>query len=251
MNQRITISREIVVDDVTYEYVCDYVDRVLTERTNGKPHLIFAQNPLKVAMASKQPALLDTLESADILIPDGIGIAIAARLIAGIKLRERVTGVNLMRKLVALAAKKGYKAYFLGAKPGVAEQAANNLKAKYPQLRIAGTADGYFREEDEETVVEMINSASPDVLFVCMGSPMQELFLGRNRAGINVPVCAGGGGSLDIYAGKTRRSPLIFQRLGVEWLYRLFKEPRRAKRIVCGISRYLLLVVRLCKHRTG
>lgn len=245
------MTREIIVDNVTYQYVCNYVDRILAERVNGKPHFIFAQNPLKVAMASKQPSLLHALESADILIPDGIGITIAARLIGQVRLGERVTGVNLIRELVALADRKGYKVFFLGARPGVAEQAVNNLKAEYPQLRIAGTADGYFRREDEEAIVSMINSTHPDILFVCMGSPIQELFLQRNRSVIHVPICAGGGGSLDVYSEKVKRSPLIFQRLGIEWLYRLFKEPRRAKRIICGISRYLLLVVRACEHRVG
>ena len=126
MNRRVIIGCGIFVDNVTYENVCGYVNSILRKKVKDRVHFIFAQNPLKVAMASKQPALAHALESADVLIPDGIGIMLGARL-AGVRLRERVTGVDLMRRLVSLANSEGYRIYLLGAKEGVAEKKTDTV----------------------------------------------------------------------------------------------------------------------------
>lgn len=244
MNQRVNISDEIFVDNVTYEEICNYVDNILGNKPYDiKPHFIFAQNPFKVAMASNNPSLMNVLKSADILIPDGVGITIAARL-KKITLKQRVTGVDLMYRLISLADRKGYKVYFLGGKPGVAEQAIINLKKEFPNLNVVGSSDGYFPKENITSVIDKINCASPDILFVCMGSPLQELFLHSNQSRIHIPVCMGGGGSLDVYAGKIKRAPIMIQKIGLEWLYRLLKEPKRFIRFVYGYSKFFSLLVR-------
>ncbi len=240
MIERIRITNEIFVDNVTYDETCAFVDNVINNKFNDEVHFIFAQNPFKVAMASKNTTLMNALESADILIPDGIGIIIAARL-KKFKLYQRVTGVDLMYRLISLANNKGYKIFFLGGKPGIAEQAVMNLKIKFPYLKVVGTSDGYF--SDENSVIEKINSSSPDVLFVCMGSPLQELFIYNNKSKLHVPICMGGGGSLDVYAGYAKRAPRIFQIMGLEWLYRLLREPKRIKRFIFGYSTFFFLII--------
>lgn len=241
INQRVKITDEIFVDNVTYEDVCNYVDKILLNSSDKKPHLIFAQNPLKVAMASKNQALMNSLKFADVLIPDGVGIIIAARL-KKIKIKQRVTGVDLMYRLISLANNKGYSVFFLGGKPGVAEQAINNLKRKFPYLKVVGCSDGYFSKESINSVIERINNNSPDILFVCMGSPLQEIFLHSNKPEIKVPICMGGGGSLDIYAGNIKRAPVVIQKIGFEWLHRLIKEPKRIKRFYSGYFSFFALI---------
>lgn len=242
MNQRVRIGKEIIVDDVVHEEICQHVDAII-KNERYSPHFIFAQNIHKVLMARENSELLTALESAEILIPDGIAIIIAAKFLIGVKLRKRVTGTDLMEKLTELSSIRGYSVYLLGGKPGVAEQAANNLKNKYPKLEIAGTMHGYFPRENEDAVIENINATSPDLLFVGMGSPMQELLLYRNRDKIKVPFCMGVGGSLDVFAGKAKRAPEIFLKLELEGIYRSLTDIGILKRSLSEYPRYLFLIL--------
>ena len=145
-------------------------------------------------------------------------------------MQGRVTGVGFAQALAAAMAKEGKSLYLLGAKPGVAEQAAEKLLETYPGLKIAGTHDGYFKEEGP--VVDAINAAKPDALLVCLGAPKQEYFMEEHDAELEVPVMAGLGGSMDVLAGNVQRAPEFFQKYGLEWLYRLCKEPKRWKRMI-------------------
>ena len=179
--------------------------------------------------AKKNPRFLNILNTSQLVLADGISVVLASKII-GDPLRGRVTGVEFAQALAAAMAKEGKSLYLLGAKPGVAEQAAERLVQTYPGLKIAGTHDGYFKEEGP--VVEAINATQPDALLVCLGAPKQEYFMEEHDAELEVPVMAGLGGSMDVLAGNVQRAPEFFQKNGLEWLYRLCKEPKRWKRMI-------------------
>lgn len=179
--------------------------------------------------AKKNPRFLNILNTSQLVLADGISVVLASKII-GDPMQGRVTGVGFAQALAAAMAKEGRSIYLLGAKPGVAEQAAEKLMQTYPGLKIAGTHDGYFK--DEGPVVEAINAAKPDALLVCLGAPKQEYFMEDHDADLEVPVMAGLGGSMDVLAGNVQRAPEFFQKYGLEWLYRLCKEPQRWKRMI-------------------
>ena len=169
------------------------------------------------------------LNDASLVLPDGAGVILGAKIL-GTPLKEKVAGIEFGEALCAALAKQNGSVYFLGSKPGIAETAARNLKEKYPGLVVCGTADGYFR--DEQAVIEGINAARPDVVFVCLGAPKQEKFMSRHFDEINATLMLGLGGSLDGYAGVAKRAPRWMISLNLEWLYRLVKEPKRLGRMM-------------------
>lgn len=179
--------------------------------------------------AKKNPRFLNILNQSQLVLADGISVVLASKII-GDPMQGRVTGVGFAQALAEALAKEGRSLYLLGAKPGVAEQAAAKLQETYPGLKIAGTHDGYFK--DEGPVVEAINAAKPDALLVCLGAPKQEYFMEDHDAHLEVPVMAGLGGSMDVLAGNVKRAPEFFQKFGLEWLYRLVKEPQRWRRMI-------------------
>ncbi len=186
--------------------------------------------------AKKNPRFLKILNNSQLVLADGISVVLASRIL-GDPIQCRVTGVGFAQALAAAMAAEGKRLYLLGAKPGVAQQAAQRLVETYPGLQIAGTHDGYFK--DEAPVVEAINAAKPDVLLVCLGAPKQEYFMDVYDAQLEVPVMAGLGGSIDVLAGNVQRAPAFYQKYGLEWLYRLCKEPKRWKRMI-KLPLYLL-----------
>lgn len=169
------------------------------------------------------------LNDAALVLPDGAGVVLGAKIL-GTPVKEKVAGIEFGEAMCDSMAKSGGRVYLLGSKPGVAEQAGQKLKAKYPGLNICGTADGYFK--DEAAVVAKINEAKPNILFVCLGAPKQEKFMRGHMDELDVNLMLGLGGSLDGYAGIARRAPKIMIRLNLEWLYRLVKEPRRLGRMM-------------------
>lgn len=185
-------------------------------------------NPEIVMAAWDNEGLKEALSKADLVIPDGIGVVKAAKII-GTPLKERLPGIEIGEAILEYAANSGKKVFLLGAKPGVAEAAAEKMKNIYPGLNICGTNDGYFKED--EPVVAKINMARPDFLMVCLGAPKQELWMSANSKKLDVGLMAGLGGSLDVFAGNVMRAPKIWQKLNAEWLYRCIKEPWRFKRI--------------------
>lgn len=198
------------------------------------PRVVFTPNSEIVQLCIEQPEHYALINSADLIIPDGIGVIKASRIL-GTPLKEKVAGIELGERTLAIAAEHGYSVYFLGAKPGVADEAAARMKAKYPALTVAGTQDGYFKKEGEENgaVLAAIRAAAPDVLYVCLGVPAQEKWIDANRAALaGVKLCLALGGSLDVWAGNVKRAPKIFIKLGLEWFYRLCKEPRRIGRMM-------------------
>ena len=179
--------------------------------------------------AKKNPRFLKILNTSQLVLADGISVVLASKIL-GNPMQGRVTGVGFAQALAEAMAKEGRSLYLLGAKPGVAEQAAAKLQHTYPGLKIAGTHDGYFK--DVAPVVAEINAARPDALLVCLGAPKQEYFMEEQDALLEVPVMAGLGGSMDVLAGNVKRAPEFFQKFGLEWLYRLVKEPQRWRRMI-------------------
>lgn len=201
-------------------------------------------NPEIVIEAWKNPELASAIEGAALVLPDGIGVIKAAKIL-GTPLTERVPGIDTASAIFERMSKQGKCVYLLGAKPGVAEKAAEFLKQKYEGLIICGTHDGYF--SDDDPVVAEINAARPDFLLVCLGYPKQELWMMNNAKRLDVGLMAGLGGSLDVFAGVVERAPERWQRLGLEWLYRCIKEPKRIKRI----ARLPLFLVKAAAKRIG
>ena len=187
----------------------------------------------------KTEGLTDVLNGAGLVLPDGIGVVYASRIL-GRPLKEKVAGVEFGEALVRELARTGRSLFLLGSKPGIAEQAAEKLRERYPGLLIAGTNDGYFKEDGP--VVEKIRVSGADVVFVGLGAPKQELWMAKNGPATGAKLLAGLGGSLNIFAGVAQRAPDIWIRLGLEWLYRLIQEPWRFKRM-CRLPLFLFSAI--------
>jgi N-acetylglucosaminyldiphosphoundecaprenol N-acetyl-beta-D-mannosaminyltransferase len=224
------------------------VSLVRAEIDSGtKAFSIASVNP-EICIASRSNAALKKALSAFSLgIPDGIGIVIASKL-QDSKIRERVTGIDLMLELCAMSAKRGFSVFLLGASPGVAESAGEKLMSKLPGLIIAGTYHGYFKEHEESFIAETIKKSKADIVFVGLGSPRQELFIYRNKDLTGAKALMAVGGSFDVISGNLKRAPMIWQRLGVEWLYRALKQPERAMRLL-KLPQFLGLI--LLERLTG
>lgn len=179
--------------------------------------------------AMQDPGFQDILNRADLVLPDGAGVLVGARILER-PLQEKVAGIEFGEQLARKLAERGGKLYLLGGKPGIAEAAGARLQARYPGLVICGTADGYFQEP--APVLEKINQAAPDALFVCLGAPKQERFMAAHQASLQVRLMVGLGGSLDGFAGVVKRAPRWMIRCNLEWLYRLLREPRRLGRML-------------------
>lgn len=201
-------------------------------------NIVVTPNAEIAAMALDDKAFCELLNSAELAVPDGIGVVKAAKMLKT-PVREKVAGVDLATKVIEKSPEKNVSVYLLGGKPGVAKQAAENLAERYPRVNICGYSDGYFAEDDE--AVERINAASADVVMCCLGAPKQEYFMANNREKIRAKVLMGVGGSVDVWAGTVKRAPKIFVKLGLEWLYRLIKQPSRIGRMM-KIPKYLIKV---------
>jgi len=195
----------------------------------GQPHRVMTVNPEFLYNAQINGELCDLANRADLVTPDGVGIVWACR-VAGNPVPERVTGIDLMFRLVELAAVEGWSIFLLGAAPGVAEEAAAKLSLDYPGLRVAGVHHGYFKDNEDAKVTGIVREACPDLLFVALGAPKQEWWIDRNLEETGAAVAVGVGGSFDVAAGKVRRAPRWVRRLHLEWLFRLVKEPSRWRR---------------------
>jgi N-acetylglucosaminyldiphosphoundecaprenol N-acetyl-beta-D-mannosaminyltransferase len=210
--------------------------------SDGGTYHVVTVNPEFIMTARSHDRFRTILNEASIALPDGMGIVWASRLLGG-AIAERVTGVDVVYQFAGIAARRGYRLYLLGAAPGVAEQAASVLQRQNPDLQIAGTYAGSPREDENEEICSRILAASPHVLLVAYGSPQQDLWIKRNRERLKVPVSIGVGGTFDYIAGVIPRAPRVFQRLGLEWLYRLTRQPERWRRMLV-LPHFALLVFR-------
>ena len=213
-------------DDLTMEEAVEIALGFMQER---RACYACTPNPEIVMAAKGDAALRAALSGAELVLADGVGITKAAAML-GTPLKSRVPGIDFASNVISRLAQRGGSVYLLGAKPLVAEAAAEKLTQTYPGIVIAGTNDGYFT--DDAPVIEKINAASPDFLMVCLGSPKQELWMSANAGRLSCGLMAGLGGSLDVRAGNVQRAPETWRRLGLEWLYRVIKEPKRLGRVM-------------------
>ncbi|MBI3741619.1 MAG: WecB/TagA/CpsF family glycosyltransferase [Chloroflexi bacterium] len=228
------------IDNVTYDSALAQVEIFLRE---GGLHQIATVNPEFVVMAQTNLEFRRALNAGALNLPDGVGLLWAARQL-GAPLRERVTGQEMAQRIAELAARRGDKIFFLGAREGIAERAAQTLQKKYPTLQIAGCYAGSpAREEEADRIVKRINESTTGILFVAYGPPKQELWIARNQSRLNVKIAMGVGGTFDTLAGIVPRAPLWMQRAGIEWLFRLMREPRRFKRQL-AIPYFMWLVIK-------
>jgi N-acetylglucosaminyldiphosphoundecaprenol N-acetyl-beta-D-mannosaminyltransferase len=227
------------VDDASYDDVKEQVDAFVA---SGRPHQIVTLNTEMAVAAHDEAGFAQALNSADLIVADSVGVALAARLL-GHRLRERVTGSDGIYLLAAHCALRGFRPFFLGAAPGVAEVVAERLTIANPGLRVAGAFSGSPSSEDEEEIIARVRSADPDLLLVAYGVPAEEKWIARNRERLGVPVMVGVGGTFDFVAGVSRRAPRWMRQCGLEWLYRLLREPWRWRRQL-ALPRFMALVAR-------
>jgi len=207
------------------------LERVRQFVENGdRPHCIFAVNPEKNFSVPANPLLYETFKNADLLIPDGIGVVMAARILHHATL-SRVPGVELMERICKLAAEKKYRIFIYGAKEEVNRKAVEILMERYPGIRIAGRANGYVKDGQMSELIQKINDSNAEILFLALGSPMQEKWYSDYKDSLKtIRVCQGIGGTLDAITGNVTRAPELWCNLGLEWLYRLLSEPKRIRR---------------------
>ena len=213
-------------DNVTMD---EAVSRGLDLIHQGGTHYVVTPNPEIVEVCRENSAANRAVNEADLVIADGIGVVKGAAML-GTPLKQKVPGIEFASNLMAKMAGEGLSLFLLGAKPGVAETAGKRLAAQYPGLKIAGTHDGYFKEDGP--VVEEIRASGADVLFVCLGAPKQELWMAKNGEATGAKLMCGLGGSLDVFAGVAQRAPKFWSDHGLEWFYRLCKEPKRIGRMM-------------------
>jgi N-acetylglucosaminyldiphosphoundecaprenol N-acetyl-beta-D-mannosaminyltransferase len=216
------------------------------------PHQVVTVNTEFVMAARKDNEFKAIINAATLALPDGVGLLWAARFL-GHPLKERVTGVDTVQRVAELAARKGYRLFLLGAAEGVADLCAQRLSNKHPNLQIVGTYSGSPAVEEEDRIVALIKQAKPDVLFVAYGAPQQDKWIAHNLEMLRVPLAMGVGGAFDFIAGVAVRAPRWTQRLGLEWLHRLYREPWRWRRML-ALPRFVGLVIlwrAKCQTLTG
>lgn len=191
---------------------------------------VYTPNSEIILHAYKNPDYAEVLNRAGLVTPDGIGVVYASKILKR-PLPERVSGFDLANELLKKAAPLGKTLYLFGGKPGIAERGAEKIKELYPGINIVGISDGYFDEEKEAKIIADINEKHPDILFVCLGFPKQERWIDAH-SDLKAKVAMGIGGSLDVFAGEVKRAPEFFQKFGLEWFYRLIKQPSRFIRML-------------------
>lgn len=193
--------------------------------------IVVTPNAEILQMYHKDPAVKESLLQSDYTIPDGVGVVMAAKRL-GTPVKQKVAGVELAIHLLERSAKEGKRVYFLGAKPGVAQQAKEKLEQTLPGIQVVGLRDGYFKPEDEPALIQEINGLDVDMLLVCLGAPKQEHWMASHRDQLKVGVMLGLGGTLDVLAGTAKRAPRWMINCRLEWLYRLIREPKRIGRMI-------------------
>ncbi len=220
------------VDDVdmrqALQKVMDYINAY---QKNKQKFQIITLNAEMIYLAQNDEEWMKIINDADLLTPDGAGVLWAAQRL-GQPLKERVTGIDLMQAICDLASDGRIGIYLFGAAPGVAGLAADKLKLRYPDIRICGVKNGYFNDAETPQIVAEINEKKPDVLFVALGAPKQEKWIKANLAQIDCGVFIGVGGSFDVIAGNVKRAPVLFQKLRLEWFWRLLTNPSRIGRMM-------------------
>jgi N-acetylglucosaminyldiphosphoundecaprenol N-acetyl-beta-D-mannosaminyltransferase len=243
--ERITILG-VGIDNVDTSSALDIIEGFIRER---KPHMVVTADSSGIVLADTDHELREIMNSADLVTPDSFGVLWASRR-QGTPLQERVSGIDVVKLLCARGSEHEYSVFLLGAAPGVAETAADNLKHRCPGLRIAGTYHGYFSEEESGSVIEQIRESKPDILFVALGIPRQEKWIALHMKELDVPVAMGVGGSFDVISGNVRRAPKWMQDHGLEWLFRLYSDPRKIRKVL-QLPRFVLMILHAGRSGNG
>ena len=229
-------------DNITKEEAVEKAYDLILER---KGAYVVTPNPEIVMICREDEEAAKAVDEAGLVIADGIGVIYGAKIL-GTPLKARIPGIDFTSALFEKMAANGRSVYLFGSRPSVAEKAAENLKEKYPGLVVCGTHDGFFT--DDANIVKNINEAAPDLLLVCLGAPKQEKWMLSRSGIVDAGLMIGAGGSLDVFAGVVERAPEKWQKLGLEWLYRLLKEPKRIGRMM-KLPKFLLVCI--AKKITG
>lgn len=216
-----------------------YLTEVVSSRI---PHQVITANPIMVMAALEDPAYMNIMKSAELVVPDGTGVVWAANY-CNEPVAERVAGYDLLHELMRQGERYRWKVFLLGSTPEVIRETAERLQLQYPGVIIVGYHDGYFGLEEDEKIIADIVKANPDILFVARGADSQEPWIAKYKSKLGVPIMMGVGGSFDVISGKSKRAPKAFQKMRMEWLYRLLREPTRYKRML-ALPKFALKVVR-------
>jgi N-acetylglucosaminyldiphosphoundecaprenol N-acetyl-beta-D-mannosaminyltransferase len=229
------------IDRLDMAQIVDRIDDVIA-RGGFAQHT--AVNAAKIVAMRDDPKLRRIVSGCEFVSADGQSVVWASRILSD-PLPKRVAGIDLMQELLTLAERRGYRVFVLGARDDVLTRALQRLKERHPRLSLAGARDGYFAEEDAAAVAAEVAAHRPDIVFVAMPSPRKEYWLSRYGRRLGAPFVMGVGGSIDVLAGEVRRAPVILQRLGLEWLFRLAQEPRRLfRRYLSTNTRFMLYLAR-------
>ncbi len=211
--------------DSASELVCQYI------KNGDRKKCIYTPNSEIIMVAYRDKQFCDVLNSADVLLADGIGVVYASKIV-GNPIGERAAGYDTACEVLRKLASYGASVYLFGSAEGVAVKAGEEICKRYPGIKIAGVSNGYFDDEREKEIIKDINDKKPDVLFVCLGAPKQEKWIHNHKDELDFGVAMGIGGSLDVFAGTVKRAPEFYQKHGIEWLYRLIKQPKRFVRML-------------------
>ncbi len=217
----------VPVDALTMETAVERALELAKDRT--KPSCVVAINPEKTFAIRQSAELARFVENADLAIPDGVGVVVAARLLNGRKI-ERVPGADLAEAVCRRSGEAGVNLFFYGAKEEASAAAVAELRRRYPNIRVVGRRNGYAKPEEMDALAQEIADSNADALLVALGSPRQERWICEYAERAKVGLCLGVGGTLDTLAGTVKRAPIAWQKLNIEWLYRLLKQPSRAWR---------------------
>ena len=234
----------VKIDNVT---IIDAVIKAEDFLDGESTNLIFTPNSEILLDAVKEPSFAKILNSGDLVVPDGIGVVIASKFYNA-PIKERVAGYDLMCKLIEIAYHKKKSIYLLGGKEGVAEEAAEKIREEYYGINIVGMHNGYFDESEETLIINEIKDLKPDIVFVALGAPKQEIWINEHKHSIPAKIIMGVGGSFDVVAGRVKRAPEFYQKAGLEWFYRLVKEPKRIFRVL-KLPKFILLAFYDAKTR--
>ncbi len=215
----------------------------LTDAVADKvPHHVITANPIMMMAAIENPDYKAMMQTAELIVADGTGLVWAAQK-GGDPVAERVPGYELLHELMKQGERRGWKVYLLGSAPDVVKETARRLALQYPGVTIAGYRDGYFGPDQDQEVIDEIVKAAPDLLFVARGADTQEPWIAKYKDVLRVPVMMGVGGSFDVISGRTKRAPMAFRKLRLEWMYRLLKEPTRFRRML-ALPKFAVRVLR-------
>ncbi|WP_080063347.1 WecB/TagA/CpsF family glycosyltransferase [Ruminiclostridium hungatei] len=228
----------INLDDISMEQA---VERIYEFISSAENHSVFTPNAEIMMEGITDKNMKALLNGADMLVADGAGVVLASKLL-GREVTEKVSGFDLVKNLLKAASQRPVKFYLFGGKPGIAEKANANIICDYPGAEVVGTRSGYFTSDDEASIIEDINSSGAEVLLVCLGAPKQELWITANKHRLKVKASLGVGGTMDVLAGNVKLAPDFFRNHGLEWLYRLYKEPWRFKRML-RLPKFILHVL--------